>query len=53
MPYTIRKLPHKNKYRVYVRYGKPNMKIIAKSTTLKKAKAQVRYLNYLEGKKRK
>ena len=48
MPYTIRKLPNKNLYRVYVRYGKPNMKIIAKATTLNKAKAQVRMLEKKE-----
>tara|TARA_R110000824_G_scaffold51503_3_gene143647 strand:+ start:565 stop:717 length:153 start_codon:yes stop_codon:yes gene_type:complete len=50
MPYTIRKLPNKNLYRVRV---KRTGKIIAKATTLKKAKAQIRYLNYMEGKKKK
>lgn len=41
MPYSIRKLPGKEKYRVrQVNTGK----IVAKGTTLKKAKAQVRLL---------
>ena len=41
MPYSIRKLPGKNKYRVkQLNSGK----IVAKGTTLKKAQAQVRLL---------
>lgn len=48
MPYTIRKLPNKNLYRVYITKTK---KVIAKGTTLKKAKAQIRFLNYMEGRK--
>ena len=44
MPYSIRKLPGKNKYRVkQIKTGK----IVAKSTTLKKAHAQVRLLQSL------
>ena len=41
MPYSIRKLPGKNKYRVrQMNSGK----VVAKGTTLKKAQAQVRLL---------
>ena len=41
MPYSIRKLPGKNKYRVkQMNTGR----IVAKGTTLKKAQAQVRLL---------
>lgn len=42
MPYSIRKLPGKNLYRV--RKIK-NGQIMSKGTTLKKAKAQIRLLN--------
>ena len=44
MPYTIRKLPGKDKYRVrQTNTGK----VYAKATTLKKAQAQVRLLYML------
>ena len=49
MPYSIRKLPGKNKYRVrQMNTGK----IVAKGTTLDKAKAQIRFLNVLHALKR-
>jgi len=49
MPYSIRKLPGKEKYRVrQMNTGK----IVAKGTTLKKAKAQVRLLYALNRIKR-
>jgi len=41
MPYSIRKLPGKNLYRVR---KLENGKVLAKATTLKKAKAQIRLL---------
>jgi len=41
MPYLIRKLPNKNRYRVI---NAETGQIKAKSTSLKKAKAQVRFL---------
>jgi len=44
MPYTIRKLPNKNKFRVYRFFGTKKSEVVAKETTLKKAKAQVRLL---------
>ena len=40
MPYSIRKLPGKNLYRVKGNSGR----VVAKGTTLKKAQAQVRLL---------
>jgi len=49
MPYIIRKLPNKNLYRVKI---KKTGKVISKATTLKKAKAQIRFLNFLESKKK-
>lgn len=39
MPVTMRKLPHKNKYRVY-----DKGKVVAKATTKEKAEKQVRLL---------
>lgn len=47
MPYTIRKLPNKELYRV----KKYDGTILAKGTTLKKAKAQIRLLESIESKK--
>lgn len=44
MPYTIRKLPNKNKYRVYDSKGK----ILSNGSTLKNAKSQVRLLNAID-----
>lgn len=41
MPYTIRKLPKKDLYRVT---SKNSGKVMSKGTTLDKAKAQVRLL---------
>ena len=41
MPYSIRKLPGKNLYRVKARNSG---RVVAKGTTLKKAQAQVRLL---------
>ena len=41
MPYTIRKLPKKNLYRVT---SKDSGKVVSKGTTLEKAKSQVRLL---------
>jgi len=43
MPAKIRKLPHSSKYRVY-----NDGKIVAKSTTKKKAEAQIRLLRGIE-----
>jgi hypothetical protein len=43
MPGKIRKLPNKNKYRVW--WGR---KIVAKSTSNRKAKKQLRLLGMLE-----
>ncbi len=49
MPYKIRKLPKTNKYRVYIDHGdKRGKQIIAKATTLKKAKAQIRLLSAIK-----
>ena len=42
MPYTIRKLPNKNKYKVTDTETK---RIISKGTTKKKAESQVKLLN--------
>ena len=47
MPYTIRKLPKSKKYKVY---NKKTKKVYSRGTTLKKAKAQVRFLNMMENK---
>ena len=44
MPYIIRKLPNKNKFRVYRFFGTRKSEVVAKETTLKKAKSQVRLL---------
>jgi hypothetical protein len=41
MPYSMRKLPNKNLYRVYNRRTK---RVTAYGTTLEKAKKQIRYL---------
>jgi len=49
MPYTIRKLPGKNLYRVR---KKNTGQILSYGTTLKKAKAQIRYLYMMERKKK-
>lgn len=43
MPTTMRKLPNKKKYRVW-----NDGKVVAKSTSKKKAKAQVRLLRGIE-----
>ena len=49
MPYSVCKLPNKNKYRVKnVETGR----ILAKSTTLDKAKKQIRLIKYLDKKKK-
>jgi len=48
MPYTIKKLPNKNKFRVYRFFGTKKSEVVAKETTLKKAKAQVRLLEGLK-----
>lgn len=48
MPYKIRKLPNKNKYRVY---NVETKEVFAKGTTKDKAEKQVRYLNYIKHKK--
>jgi ribosomal protein S18 len=48
MPYKIRKLPNTTKVRVYRHYGTSRMSIVAKRTTLKKAKSQVRLLNAID-----
>ncbi len=50
MTYKIRKLPNSNKYRVYKEKNDRNQKkeIMAKATTLKKAKAQIRLLNAID-----
>ena len=45
MPYTIRKLPNQNKYRVK---NKETGKIFSHHTTLSNAKKQVRLLESLE-----
>ena len=45
MPYTIRKLPNKDLYRVYNTTSK---EIKAKGTTLDKAKKMVRLLNAID-----
>jgi len=42
MPYTIRKLPNKELYRVY---NKETKEVKAYGTTLKKAQAMIRLLN--------
>ena len=47
MPYQIRKLRNKNKFTVF-RTVSGKKKVFAKSTTLKKAKAQVRLLYAIE-----
>ena len=41
MPYTIRKLPKKNVYRVY---NSKTKRVHAYGTTLEKAKKQIRFL---------
>ena len=41
MPYSMRKLPGKNKYRVY---NNKTKRVFAYGTTLEKAKKQIRYL---------
>jgi len=41
MPYSIRKLPNKDLYRVKVKH---TGQVLSKGTTLEKAKAQIRYL---------
>lgn len=45
MPYAMRKLPHKNLYRVY---NAKTKKIHAKATTKKRAMAQIRLLRMRE-----
>lgn len=48
MPYTIRKLPNKYRYKVY---NSISGKVHAKNTTLKKAKRQVALLTKLSKEK--
>ena len=48
MPYSIRKLPNKNLYRVR---KKNTGEVLSRGTTLSKAKAQVRLLMMLHRKK--
>jgi hypothetical protein len=45
MPYTIRKVPNKNCYRVT---NKQTKKVLAKCTTMEKAKKQLRLLNAID-----
>jgi hypothetical protein len=45
MPYTIRKLPNKELYRVY---NKETKDVKAYGTTLKKAQAMIRLLNAVD-----
>ena len=47
MPYTMRKLPGKDKYRVY---NSKTKRVFAYGTTLDKAKKQIRYLYMVERK---
>lgn len=47
MPYKIRKLPKSRKYKVY---NTKTRKVYSRGTTLKKAKAQVRFLKMMENK---
>jgi hypothetical protein len=49
MPYSIRKLPGKNLYRVK---KIENGKVLSKATTLKKAQAQIRLLHMLNSMKK-
>jgi len=49
MPVKVRKLPNKNRYKVY---DPKTGRIHAKSTTLKKAKAQKRLLDQIVKKKK-
>jgi hypothetical protein len=49
MPYKIRKLRGTKKYRVY---NAKTKKIFSKGTSLKKAKAQLRFLYMMERKKK-
>jgi hypothetical protein len=48
MPYQTRKVRNKKCYRVT---NKKTKRVLAKCTSLKKAKKQVRLLNYLDHKK--
>ena len=45
MPYTMRKIPGKNTYRVY---NKKTKRVYAKSTTKSKAQKQLRLLRAIE-----
>lgn len=45
MPYTIRKVPNKKCYRVT---NKQTKKVLAKCTTMEKAKKQLRLLNAID-----
>ena len=45
MPYTIRKVPNKRCYRVT---NKQTKKVLAKCTTMEKAKKQIRLLNAID-----
>jgi hypothetical protein len=45
MPYTIRKVPNKKCFRVT---NKKTKRVLAKCTTMKKAKKQVRLLNAID-----
>ena len=48
MPYYIRKVPGKRCYTVRIRYSKKPDRVMAKCTTLEKAKKQMRLLYALE-----
>lgn len=49
MPYKIRKLRGTKKYKVY---NTKTRKVFAKGTSLKKAKAQIRFLYMMDQKKK-
>lgn len=49
MPYSIRKVPNKNCYRVTKKKTKKSSKrVLSKCTTMKKAKKQIALLNAIE-----
>lgn len=48
MPYKIRKLAKSKKYKVY---NSKTKKVYSRGTSLKKAKAQIRFLNMIENRK--
>ena len=49
MPYSIRKLPNKNLYRVR---NKETGRVLSKSTTLENAKKQIRLVQSIDKKKK-